>query len=136
MTGKHQNVNSDLSLLQRSTAWLGKQPALPAVRGALNAIVARAASGELPDDADCRDTCDALTEYYVDRGGDLADLSTLPDPGIPQAFPGQTTGSITTAGPDYGALYPDVPTAAPLSKEEKRTRLQALRAQITRPGGF
>ncbi|MCK1788645.1 hypothetical protein [Pseudomonas violetae] len=136
MTGNHQNVNSDLSLLQRSTAWLGKQPTLPAVRGALNAIVARAVRGELADDADCRDTCDALTEHYVDRGGDLSDLSMLPEPGIPQAFAGQTTGSIATAAPDYGALYPDSPAAAPLSKEEKRTRLQALRAQITRPGGF
>ncbi|MBM5458904.1 hypothetical protein H8F21_15160 [Pseudomonas sp. P66] len=136
MTTKKQTAQTEGPMLDRSKQWLESQPDLPKVKNALFAIVSKVTNGELKDDHDSRDTCDALTEYYVDRGGDLADLAVLPDaPGGAEAV----TSSPAAIGPavfDCGSLYPDGEPAPQLSKEEKQRRLRIIRSSLVRPGGF
>lgn len=50
------------------------QPELLDVKQALSAIVAKVSKGAIANDDDSRDTYDALTEHFVDGGGDLSDL--------------------------------------------------------------
>lgn len=136
MKTQSRNAPRLQTLLERSEKWLEGAPTLPEIKRALSAIVARVASEELVDDVDTRDTCDALTEEYVNRGGDLSDLSTLPDLQTISSASGERLTPVTPAGLDYGNLYPNDAPTTPLSSEEKRLRLETLRASITRPGGF
>ncbi|SBW84293.1 hypothetical protein PVE_R2G0264 [Pseudomonas veronii 1YdBTEX2] len=123
------------SLLDRSKSWLMTNPGLLELRRVLSAIVAKVSKGEIADDDDSRDTYDALTEHYVDSGGDLSDLPPFPEHPSSDGRESAPTPA-GAAGLDYGNLYPEQVTTAPLSPEEKRSRLQALRSTLVRPGGF
>lgn len=119
-----QSSTPKTSLLERSTAWLAGNHPLPQVHKALRAIISQATKGDIAIDADCCDTCDALTEHYVDRGGDLTDLPVLP--GRPR--PTDVADHGSGGGPfDCGSLHPDSEAAEPLSDEEKQKRIKDLR---------
>lgn len=123
------------SLLERSKKWLVSNPGLLDVKKALSAIVAKVSKGDIADGEDSRDTYDALTEHFVDGGGDLSELPTFPEVSINDDM-GSAPTPTGPAGLDYGNLYPDQVAVAPLSQEEKRIRLQELRSSLVRPGGF
>jgi hypothetical protein len=73
MNAQTNSIGSTQPLLERSKKWLMTNPGLLDVKKALSAIVAKVAKGDIADDDDSRDTYDALTEHYVDGGGDLSD---------------------------------------------------------------
>ncbi|QHF00652.1 hypothetical protein LCG56_28205 (plasmid) [Pseudomonas cannabina pv. alisalensis] len=135
MNAQTNSIGGTQPLLERSKKWLMSKPGLLDVKKALSAIVAKVAKGDIADDDDSRDTYDALTEHYVDGGGDLSALPSFPDISIGVGM-GSAPTPVGTAGLDYGNLYPDQVMAAPLSQEEKRSRLQELRSTLARPRGF
>lgn len=105
-------------------AWLAGNHPLPQVHKALRAIVSQASKGEIALDVDCRDTFDALTEHYVDRGGNLTDLPALPDRArSSEAGIDESNGDQF----DCGSLYPDSEVVEPLSHEEKQKRIKDIR---------
>lgn len=124
------------TMLDRSKKWLARNPSLSELKQAIRAIVSQIQKGDLANDEDTRDTYDALTEQYVDHGGDLTELSLLPDADELQSAGEIPVVPVSPAGLDYGSLYPADAPVVPLSKEEKRNRLEAIRASLTRPGGF
>lgn len=139
MSTQMRNAHQNQTMLERSKNWLAATPSQPEIKQALAAIVAKVTKGDLPNSDDCRETCDALTQHYVDIGGDLCDLPSLPDLGSAAAAPAVPINptSVESSGLDYGSLYPaDTPAVAPLSFEEKQMRFAQLRASIGRPGGF
>jgi hypothetical protein len=122
------------SLLSRSQNWLKANPTLPEVKQALSAIVLKARKGELQSNDDTRNTADALTEYYVDNGGDLIEL-----PGLDEAAPAACDALASptrVAEPDYGSLYPDAPPCKPLSRDQKQAVITGLKSIIRRPEGM
>lgn len=135
MNAQSKPVGGTQSLLERSKKWLKTTPGEVDVKRAITAIVAKVSKGEIADDDDSRDTYDALTEHFVDGGGDLSDLPSLPEIAIGEGSVSAMT-SAGLAGLDYGNLYPDQVAVAPLTKDEKRIRLQELRSTLVRPGGF
>lgn len=74
MNAKASPIGGTQSLLVRSQKWLMSNPELLDVKQALSAIVAKVSKGAIANDDDSRDTYDALTEHFVDGGGDLSDL--------------------------------------------------------------
>lgn len=135
MNAQPNLIGGTQSLFVRSKKWLVTNPGLLDVKKAVSAIVARVSKGDIADDDDSRDTYDALTEHFVDAGGDLSVLPSFPEVSISAGSACALT-PVVPAGLDYGNLYPDQVTEAPLSQEEKRNRLQELRSSMTRPGGF
>lgn len=135
MNAKATPIGGNQSLLVRSQKWLMSNPELLDVKQALSAIVAKVSKGAIANDDDSRDTYDALTEHFVDGGGDLSDLPSFPEIPISDGLESKLA-TVGPAGLDYGNLYPDQVTVAPLSQEEKRSRLQELRSTLVRPGGF
>lgn len=134
MTNAAQTAPRIEHLLTRSQNWLKSNPALDDVKRALGAIVHKVRTGEIVRTDDTGETADALTEYYVDHGGDLTTLPTLDEPAKPPiATP---VKAIPDAEPDYGLLYPDVPAGKPLSREEKQAAISNLKTILRRPEGM
>jgi hypothetical protein len=133
MTSTARLQQDTASLLSRSQNWLKANPPLPEVKRALSAIVVKAQKGELQSNDDTRNTADALTEYYVDHGGDLIEL-----PSLDEATPAAATPASPTrvAEPDYGSLYPDSPACQPLSRDQKQAVITGLKSIIRRPEGM
>lgn len=134
MTSTARVQQNTASLLSRSQNWLMANPTLPEVKQALSAIIVKAQKGELQSNDDTRNTADALTEFYVDHGGDLIDLPSL-DETIPAAATAQATPT-RVAEPDYGSLYPDAPACKPLSRDQKQAVITGLKSIIRRPEGM
>ncbi len=125
-------TSSQNSLYARSTAWLQTNQPLPEVKRALGAIVSRVAKGTVCCDEDCRKACDALTQHYVDRGGDPDDLPMLAADVVARATRSQPQPLIE---PDYGSLHPDTPPGPTLSAEERSIRFKELKALLSPRGG-
>ncbi len=122
------------TFLARSQAWLKKNPALDEVKRALAAIVHQVKNSKIVCNDDTRKTADALTEFYVEQGGDLDDLPCLDAPAITPDT--KTATPISHAELDYGPLYPDMPAGKPLSLAEKQAVISSLRSIIGRPEGM
>lgn len=134
MTNAAQPAPRIECFLARSQNWLKSNPALEEVKRALSAIVHKVRTGEIVRTDDTGETADALTEYYVDHGGDLTTLPTLDEPAKPPiATP---VKAISGAELDYGLLYPDVPAGKPLSREEKQAAISNLKSILRRPEGM
>ncbi|MGF6282017.1 hypothetical protein ABH908_000496 [Pseudomonas frederiksbergensis] len=134
MTATPQKLPTAETFLARSQAWLDKNPGLEEVKRVLGAIVLQVKNLKLVCNDDTRNTADALTEFYVENGGDLTDLPCLDDAA---KKPTNATATPTSAmEPDYGSLYPDTPPAKPLSQAEKQAVLSNLRSIISRPEGM
>ncbi|MDF9779144.1 hypothetical protein [Pseudomonas baetica] len=134
MTATAQKLHTAETFLARSQAWLNKNPALDEVKRALVAIVLRVKNSKIVCNDDTRKTADALTEFYVENGGDLADLPCLDEAVITPAAAMATPTSA--AEPDYGSLYPDTQPIQPLSHAEKQAVISSLRSIIGRPEGM
>ncbi|MGE8065180.1 hypothetical protein [Pseudomonas sp. NPDC089569] len=134
MTATTQKPQPTETFLARSQAWLKKGPALDEVKRVLAAIVLQVKNSKLVCNDDTRQTAEALTEFYVEHGGDLDDLPCLDATVIkPEANMATPTSH---AAPDYGSLYPDTPPAKPLSHAEKQAVISSLRMAISRPVGM
>lgn len=134
MTSTARIHQDTASLLSRSQKWLEANPPLSEVKRVLSAISVQVRKGDLQNNDDTRNTADALTEYFVDHGGDLIDLPSL-DETIPAA--GTALASPTrVAEPDYGSLYPDAPACQPLSRDQKQAVITSLKSIIRRPEGM
>ena len=134
MTATAKKPQTAETFFARSQAWLDTNPGLDEVKRALGAIVHQVKNLKLVCNDDTRKTADALTEFYVENGGDLTDLPCLDDaadnPAAAMAIP------TSAVEPDYGSLYPDTPPTKPLSQVEKKAVLSNLRAMIGRPEGM
>jgi len=134
VTINSQTVPREGDLLSRSQTWLRGNPTLDQVKGAFRGIVNQIRKGDLVRTKVVEHTADALTEYYVDRGGDLTTLPSLDELAlVAEATP---VAHIQVAEPDYGSLYPDVPVGKPLSREEKQAAISNLKSMLRRPEGM
>lgn len=124
MSGVDVHHQKAVSMTERARNWLKSNPSLVDVRKAQMAVVAKAES-EGGDLSESRKTSDLLSEYFVDLGGDLDELSMFRD-----EQPEVATSACQAAQLDLSPLCPDGPISAPLAAGEKLQLFQDLQRQF------